>query len=420
MTMTTRVDCASCGTSLGDPFLNLGRTPIAGDFRTKPNSVEPVETYPLRVAACGNTGCGLVQLVDVIDNSVLYGRDYPYYSGASRPVVDHMDAYARYVHCNFPRLLREHGLVEIASNDGTFLQHFTREMVRYALGVEPASGPASNARMRGFNVLEVPFDQAAADAIVEEHGQPGVVVANNVLAHVYDLHDFLGGVRRLLHPDGIFLFEVQYLPDLVTGNAFDLVYHEHHYFWSVTALHHALQMHGLVIMHVAQHGMQGGSIRVEARHAGPLSHADFTPGRLMRAEKWLPTGLPGMQGRVDRVVRRLSDLLDAEDHAGRVLAGYAASAKGTTLLAQLDVRRQKMLRYAVDTTEVKWGRYMPGTDIPIVPPVFPHDGDVAGIPLPDTYLLLVGNYLGPVMRYERNFLNRGGRIITPLPVPTVI
>lgn len=419
MTMTTRVDCASCGTSLGAPFLNLGRSPIAGDFRTKPNSVEPVETYPLRVAACTNNGCGLVQLVDVIDNSVLYGRDYPYYSGASRPVVDHMDGYAAYVHRNFPRLLRECGLVEIASNDGTFLQHFTRETVHHALGVEPASGPAAQARERGYSVLEAPFDRAAADAIVEEYGRAGVVVANNVLAHVYDLHDFIGGVKKLLHPDGVFLFEVQYLPDLVAGNAFDLVYHEHHYFWSVTALHNALQMHGLVIMSVTQHGMQGGSIRVEVRHDGPLSHADFTPGRLMRAERWLATGLQGMQGRVDRVIRRLSDLLDAEDAAGRVIVGYAASAKGSTLLAQLEIRRQKMIRYVVDTTEVKWGRYMPGTDIPIVPPIASMD-DPGGIPLPETYLLLVGNYLSPVMRREQSFLNQGGRIISPLPIPTMI
>lgn len=415
MSVTTLDSCASCGRNI-ELFLDLGASPIAGDFPVLPNSVEAAPRFPLRLAHCGS--CGLVQLMDIIDNKLLYGRDYPYYSGASNPVVDHMTRYAADIHCRYPRLLREHGIVEIACNDGTFLRHFHEDVdkllaARYVLGVEPADGPALAAIDAGVNVVAKPFTAALAADIVIDRGRAGVIVGNNVLAHVADLDDFLSGVKTLLHKDGVAVFEVQYLLDLLVGNHFDLVYHEHHYFWSMTALAHAFNRHGMTICEVSQHDMQGGSIRFTARHRSPLAWAENPVVELLRFERTAlrPEAYAGMQGRANRVRTRLWHLLEAERAQRRTVAGYAASAKATTLFAFCGITDVRVA-YMVDTTPVKWGRHMPGTDIRIEPP----DGPTK----PDTYLLTVSNYLGTFVRNEAEFLANGGRAIVPLPVPVVI
>jgi hypothetical protein len=415
MTVTTLTACALCGSGDLEQFLDLGLSPIAGDFPVVPESFESMPRYPLRLAHC--RACGLAQLLDIIDNKLLYGRAYPYFSGASRPVVDHMAAYAKQVQAAYPIPLREHGIVEIACNDGTFLRHFVDADVRYGLGVEPALGPAEIADRAGVDVLREPFGLESARRIVDLFGKTGVIVGNNVLAHISDLDDFLAGVKTLLHQDGVAIFEVQYLPDLLTGNAFDLVYHEHHYFWSVRSLGEAFARHSMAVVDVQQHGMQGGSIRVFVRHAGPLSHSQNSVIGLLGFERQALTGAAyvSLQPRASRVRARLWAMLEAERAAGRTVAAYGASAKATTLFAHCDIDSERVA-YAVDTTPIKWGRYMPGTDIPIVPAGSLPDG----LRAPDTYLLTVPNYLGTFVRNEHRFLGAGGRAIVPLPVPAVI
>jgi SAM-dependent methyltransferase len=419
---TERTACGACGGDRLHRFLDLGMSPVAGDFPTTAERERMAPRFPLRLATCQGQDCTLVQLVDIIPGDVLYGRDYPYYSGASKPVVTHMSDYAAWVMARYPRLLREHGVLEIAANDGTLLQWFARAGIR-TLGVEPAAGPAAYAAgEHGLTMVVEPFGATLAHALAG--GKFGVIIANNVLAHVEDLGDFLTGVRTALHPDGVAIFEVQYLPDLLLGNAFDLVYHEHRSFFSLTSLRALLAAHGLAVTDVVQHEMQGGSIRVVARHAGPLAWPEHTVGHLLRAETWLGTSgtadpFSGVQGRVNRVRDRLRELLARE--GSRTVVGYAASAKATTLLSfvGLDVDR---IAYMVDTTPVKWGRYMPGTSIPIIDSREIDARVRAGYlaSRPDTYLLTVGNYLPAVLRREAAFLAGGGRIITPLPVPTII
>jgi SAM-dependent methyltransferase len=418
---TERAACGACGGDGLYRFLDLGMSPVAGDFPTVPEYERMAPRFPLRLAVCQD--CTLVQLVDIIPGEILYGRDYPYYSGASAPVVMHMMDYAAYVMANFPRLLRDHGVLEIAANDGTLLRHFARAGFR-TLGVEPATGPAAYAAAEhGLNMVVAPFGESVGKSFFAQGQRFGVIIANNVLAHVEDLGNFLEGVRYALQPDGVAIFEVQYLPDLLLGNAFDLVYHEHRSFFSLTALRALFASHGLTVCDVKQHEMQGGSIRVVARHAGPHVHPEHSVNHLLRAEAWLGTSgttnpFSGVQGRVNRIRDRLRTLLARE--GSRTVVGYAASAKATTLLSfvGLDVDR---IAYMVDTTPVKWGRYMPGTSIPILDPTEAAEtATIGGLRRPDTYLLTVGNYLPATLRREAAFLAAGGRIISPLPVPTII
>ena len=391
-----RQTCSACGCAELDEFLDLGQSPIADAYTSTPD--EPSDTYPLQVAVCAK--CRLVQLLEVVDHETLFGTGYSFYSSASAPLSAYHGAYARDVLREHPEAARR-GVVEVGCNDGDLLRHFAEYP---AIGIDPASGPADVARRRGLEVLVRPFGLATAHDIKDRRGYQGLVVANHVLAHVADVADVLAGIRHLLHPDGVAMVEVQYLPDLLVNNAFDLVYHEHRNFFSLSSLEQAALRHDLHVVDARLTDRQGGSLRVTLSR-----RADHNPAvdRLRHSERWLNSwsAYEGMQGRVERIRARLLDLLDVEVRAGRTLACYGAPAKATTLFAYcgIDVN---VLPFAVDTTAAKQGRYIPGARIPIVAP------DVFGA---DVFLLASWNYAATIMRN-----NPGHRWVVPIPAPQVL
>jgi hypothetical protein len=392
-----RTSCSACGCLELDTFLDLGASPIADAYTAA--ATEPVERYPLEVAVCAK--CRLVQLLEVVDHETLFGTGYSFYSSASAPLSAYHSAYARDVRARHPHLVRR-GVVEVGCNDGDLLRHFADVPHR---GVDPAHGPTDAARARGLDVDTRPFGLAAAHDLRERRGRQGVVFANHVLAHVADVADVLGGIAALLAPDGIGMVEVQYLPDLLVNNAFDLVYHEHRNFFSLSSLEQAALRHGLHVTDAELTDRQGGSLRVTLARTG---RPDAQVDRIRASEAWLNSwsAYEGMQGRVERIRDRLWDVLAAELSAGRTLAGYGAPAKATTLLAFCGISAD-VIPYVVDTTPAKQGRHIPGTGIPILAP------DDA--PPVDTYLLLAWNYARQIMRN-----NPGHRWIVPIPAPMVL
>jgi len=392
-----RTSCAACGHIELDQFLDLGLSPIADAYTATAN--EPVERFPLQVAVCAK--CRLVQLLEVVDHDVLFGTGYSFYSSASAPLSAYHAAYARDLLRRYPDLARR-GVVEVGCNDGDLLRHFAAYP---AVGVDPAGGPAATAIGRGLDVLVRPFGLAAAHDIRDRRGRAGIVVANHVLAHVADVADVLAGIRALLAPDGVATIEVQYLPDLLVNNAFDLVYHEHRNFFSLSSLEQAALRHGLFIAGAALTDRQGGSLRVTlATRPTPNAWVDHIRSR----EAWLngTSAYEGVQGRVDWIRDRLTALIDVTSADGTV-AGYGAPAKATTLLNYCGLTVDS-IGYVVDTTEAKQGRYIPGTGIPIVAPQ-----DIQRHP--DTYLCLAWNYAGVIMRN-----NPGPRWILPIPAPVLL
>ncbi len=392
-----RTSCSGCGHVELDTFLDLGDSPIADAYTATPD--EPVERYPLEVAVCAK--CRLVQLLEVVDHDVLFGTGYSFYSSASPPLSAYHAAYARDVHARHPGLVAR-GVLEIGCNDGDLLRHFSDVT---AVGVDPAAGPADVARRRGLEVLVRPFGLQAAHDLRDRRGRQGVVIANHVLAHVADVADVLAGIRTLLADDGIAMVEVQYLPDLLVNNAFDLVYHEHRNFFSLSSLEQAALRHGLHIVDAELTDRQGGSLRATlATTPSPNVRVDT----IRMSERWLNqwSAYESMQGRAERVRARLWDVIAAELHSGRTLAGYGAPAKATTLLAFCGMG-QETIPWVVDTTAAKQGRHIPGTGIPIVAP------DAA--PHADTYLLLSWNYARQIIRN-----NPGHRWLTPIPAPVIL
>jgi hypothetical protein len=304
--------------------------------------------------------------------------------------------------------LREYGhlakrlTVEVGCNDGDFLRHFAAAECP-AIGVDPAAGPASAAQSRGLDVIVEPFGLGAAERIRDEHGPAGLVVANHVLAHVESVADVLAGIEVLLADDGIAYIEVQYLPDLLVNNAFDLVYHEHRNFFSLSSLAAALRRHELRIVDVELTDRQGGSLRVAVAR-GYRIHVERE--RVLASEVWLRgiEAYRGTQGRVERIRDRLCEILWRSDEP-RV--GYGAPAKATTLVNFCGIDRP-MIDRVTDTTLAKQGQFIPGTSIPIVAPT--------GLGDPATILILAWNYAPQIIRNHPDY---SGGWLVPIPSPVM-
>lgn len=391
-----RSRCGSCRAENLLTFLDLGSSPLADAFPASPD--EHQERYPLRLAVC--EACWLVQLLDVVPDADLYNDHYGFYAGASPSSIAYFADYAAWVLERYGDRVEKGLTVEIASNDGVLLRHF-HDRGR-AVGVEPAANVAQVALDAGMDVIVKPFSRAVAAEIIAESGYADLIIANNVVAHVSDLDDFLGGIDTLLRSDGVAIIEVQYVADLLAGNQFDHVYHEHRFYYSLTSLASALARHGLSIVSHIETPAQGGSIRVVVEHG---SLRAVVPG-----EAWLlrHSAYGGVQGRVERLRDRLLSLIRGEREAGRKVAGYAASAKSTTLLNFCKIGPD-LLSHILDVTPYKIGRYAPGTGIPIV-----GESDA------DTFVLMAWNYLPGVLRRERSFIDRGGRFIVPIPQPVLL
>jgi len=391
-----RTACSACGCHVLNQFLDLGQSPIADAYPATASWAQA--TYPLQVAVCAK--CQLVQLLEVVDHHILFGTGYSFYSSASAPLSAYHQAYAADVHAKHADLITR-GVVEIGCNDGDMLRHFTAAP---ALGVDPAEGPVAAARARGLDVLQQPFGVDVACGIRAERGRQGVVIANHVLAHVDDVADVLAGVQELLADDGVVMVEVQYLPDLLVNNAFDLVYHEHRNFFSLSSLEQAAQNQGLYVIDAELTDRQGGSLRATL---AKTSQCSFAADTIRASERWLWDwgAYEGMQGRAERIRQRLCDLVANQNG---VVGGYGVPAKATTLLNFCQLGSDA-ISFATDTTVAKQGRYIPGTGIPIVAP------DVALHA--DTLVLFAWNYLPQIVRQEAGYR---GRWIVPIPAPVLI
>lgn len=401
-----RTECSSCGYDDLRQFLDLGLSPVADAYTDTPDQVS--DQYPLQLAVC--TGCWLVQLLEVVDKDVLFGTGYSFYSSASPPLSRYHHAYARDI---IQGLSKDAFVVEIGCNDGDMLRHFRNARIE-CMGVDPSGGPVKMAKeQRKLNVWNVPFDESVGHEIRDTCRPVNVVVANHVLAHVENVSSVLAGIAVMLSPDGVAYVEVQYLPDLLVNNAFDLAYHEHRNFFSLSSLEKAAQRHGLYVNDAKLTDRQGGSLRVRMSRQRQVNRYVDTVGT---DESWL-TGLrayDGFQGRAERIRTRLTDIVHSLVDSGQTVAGYGAPAKATTLLnfCQLDSR---YISFVIDSTTAKQGRYIPGTGIPIVSP---RNASLAGV---KSLLLLAHNYSGTIMNNNwQHSVHNGGSWILPIPSPIVI
>lgn len=399
-----RSDCRGCGSSLLDLFVDLGQVPLAGGFVLE-HELRSVQRFPLRVYHC--LECDLVQVVDVVSPDQLF-RHYLYQSSTTETLRAHFAEQAHAIAAHFDNYPTDL-VVEIGCNDGVLLAPLAERGFR-VLGVDPARNVTDIARGRGFEVLDEYFTRESAENIRTEYGPASAVVANNVLAHIDDMDSVLDGVRTLLRRDGILVFEVHYLGDLIRLNQFDTIYHEHLCYYSVRSLARMLDRFGFEIVCVEPIPIHSGSIRVWARAHPRPGDRDESVARYLHAEEGLDYANFG--GVVERCRYDIRATLDLNTANGERVVGYGAPGRGTILLNYCGIDR-KMLPYVTDESSLRQGRFIPGVDIPIVAP------DRLRAEKPEYALLLAWNYEAEVLRKESDYRDAGGRFIIPLPSPRV-
>jgi SAM-dependent methyltransferase len=409
-----RTVCRLCDSPRLDFAFALTPTPPANSLVPADQLEAHETTYPLDVYVCAD--CGHTQLLAIVDPAVLFSH-YPYVSATSSVFVDHLRDYAADVVTRLD-IPREALVVEVGSNDGTFLRWFQGHGMR-VLGIDPAENIAAEANAAGIPTLNAFFTPDLAARVRAEHGPAAVLVANNVFAHIDDLHAVFEGVRALLAPDGVVAFEVGYFVDVAGGTLFDTIYHEHVSYHTVRPLIPFLARHGLELFDVQRNLSQGGTIRVFAQPQGAGRPVTAAVAELCALEE-RELGARALEGtmrlgeRIEVARETLTTLL-ADLHAqGRRVAGYGAPAKATTLMYHFGLGRES-IPYVVDDNPRKQGLFTPGLHVPIVS-AEALQGDEA----PEYLLILAWNFADPIMRNNHAFADAGGRWIVPLPRVRVV
>jgi SAM-dependent methyltransferase len=403
--------CRSCGHPGLSIVLSLGSTPLANSLRNRVELDAPEPRYPLDLAVCGQ--CSLAQIAETVPPAVLFA-DYPYLSSYSDTMLRHAEGLAAAV-LQSRRLTAESLVVEIGSNDGYLLQYFQRGGVR-VLGIDPAAAACAAAAERGIPTREAFFGSALADDLVRAGTRADVVIANNVLAHVPQVNDVVAGIRKLLAPDGIFVFETPYIHDLLERLEFDTIYHEHVFYYSVTALDALLARHGLAMVNVDRIPLHGGSLRVTAAPAGSARTGAAVDAWLRGEAEWGVRDAATYHHfaeRVDTAVAALRRFLQERKRTGRRLAAYGAAAKATMLVSALGIGND-VLDFVVDRSPRKQGRYLPGTKLPIYAP------DQLLRAMPDDVLLFTWNLTDEILAQQVEYRRRGGSFIVPIPEIRVV
>lgn len=403
------MNCRHCGTALQRPFLDLGSAPPSNAYLTRDTLHAQEQWLPLRVMVCEQ--CWLVQTEDFSRADALFAADYAYFSSFSDTWLQHARLYVQAMIQRFT--LGPHSkVVEIAANDGYLLQYVQQAGIP-CLGIEPTAGTAKAAREKGLTIIEDFFGEYLAQTLAAAGHTADLIAANNVLAHVPDINDFVRGFAALLKHQGVATFEFPHLLRLVEENQFDTVYHEHYSYLSLTTVETIFSSTGLQIFDVERLPTHGGSLRVYAQRTGLGRHerSDWV-ATLLKEEKaagMTATGFyAGLQGQAEQAKNDLLHFLLKARHQGLSVAAYGAAAKGNTLLNFAGVRPD-LLQYVVDRNPAKQGKFMPGSRIPIV--------DEAHLQhnRPDRVLILPWNLRAEVMNQLHYIRQWGGQFVTAVP-----
>lgn len=403
------MNCRHCASPLSLPLIDLGSTPPSNAYVSPDRFHAPEKWFPLRVLVCET--CWLVQTEDVAEATLFFDDTYAYFSGFSQTWIDHSRRYVDEMIRRFS-LGPQHRVVEVASNDGTLLQFF-RDSGIPCLGIEPTASTAAAARSRGIPVVEEFFGERLAARLNETNGSADLMVANNVLAHVPDINDFVAGFTRLLSPSGVVTFEFPHLLKLLEQTQFDTIYHEHFSYLSLTAVSRIFAANGLSVFDVAELPTHGGSLRVFAQrsdvNARPTHHA---VARMLSREEAAGmqsrAAYEGFQTRSEKIARDFFEFLQTERRAGKSIAAYGAAAKGNTLLNFAGVHRE-LISCVADRNPAKQGKHLPGSRIPIV-----SDRELRAI-RPDYVVILPWNIRDEIIRQLADLHDQGTRFVTAIP-----
>lgn len=404
--MSEALKCRSCESGELKVVLDLGMQPLANNLPAPKDAGPDEPRFPLRLTVCQD--CHLAQIADLVPPVDLFS-EYVYFSSFSDTMLRHAAAAVRQ-HTEEFKLDGDSHVVEIASNDGYLLKNF-RDAGIPCLGIEPAKNIAEVARREGIETISEFFGRGLAEELVAAGRAADLILGNNVFAHAPNTNDFVAGLACLLKPDGRIALEFPYAVDFVKGCEFDTIYHEHVFYFSLTALMPLFERNGLEIFRVERLPIHGGSLRLFAARPGTHERDDSVDQLLAEeAAHGFDSAAPyeAMAARADQIRARLRDLVARLRAEGKRVAAYGSSAKGSTLLNYCGINGDD-LEFVADRSPHKHGRMMPGVGVLVVA------AEELVQRQPDATVLLAWNFANEILEQQAAYREAGGRFVIPIP-----
>lgn len=410
-----RTECRFCKSKNLTKVFDLGVVPLAGGFLKESEFVDE-KFYPLELNFCKD--CYLVQVSNVVPAKVLF-KNYFYFSSAIKTLVSHMVNFAQETNERFLKGRKNPAVFEIGCNDGVMLKPFSMLGIR-AVGMDPATNVVNSIDSKGITVINDFFSESAAKRIVRDYGQFDAITSSYSFAHIDNMNDVMKGIKILLKEDGIFIFEVYYLGTLIEEMQYDMIYHEHMSYYSLIALENFFKNYGMEIFDtVFTPGVRSGAVRFYVRNIGKRNEPISSAVREMRSDEIKRhynkerTFIDYAQ-KVYVIRTQLIKILDNLKKQNKIIIGYGASGRGTTIMNFCGIDK-KYLDYVVDDAPAKHGYYTPGTHVAIKPWEATREGA-----FPEYALLFAWSFIDEVRKRRSNYVSQNGKFIVPLPEVKIV
>ncbi|MBT7896813.1 MAG: class I SAM-dependent methyltransferase [Flavobacteriales bacterium] len=408
--MSNKKECRICS-HIVEPFIDFGDMPMGNAFLDR-KQVKNEYLYHMRVAVCPK--CKTLQLMDIPKPEQMFHDHYAYYASTSEYMKKHFKQMSNDLIKNFS-LNNKSFVVEIGSNDGITLKNFAEAGIPH-LGVDPSSNVANVAKNNGVDVLCDFFGSNTADTIVANKGNADLFIATNTMHHIEDINSVAEGVSKLLSPRGVMVSEDPYLGDMIESTAYDQLYAEHMYIWSITSMNNVFSRYDMEVFDVEKTPYHGGCMRYYLSHKGSYDHTD----RLLEQknnEKSIGIGdmntYHDFRLRCEESRKNLTNLIKSIKSKGKTIVGYGATAKSATVINYCGIS-PKDLEYISDTTPIKQNKLSPGAHIPIV------DHSSFSDKHPDYAILFAWNHIDEINKKEVEYRNGGGKWVIPVRMVEVL
>ena len=385
--------------------------PIANGFLSREHFAREY-FFEMKVASC--TKCGMFQLIEQPDREKMFNENYAFFSGTSKGMAVHFGEFAEHVKKDF-LVSADPFVVEIGSNDGIMMKHFANAKIRH-LGIEPSANVAQKAKENGVNTVSRFFDAQCASDIIKEYGQADAFLGANVMCHIPYMHSIVEGIKILLKPNGVAIFEDPYLGDVIEQITYDQIYDEHVFLFSVSSIKYLFEQYGMEVVDVEPQETHGGSMRyvIAPKGAQKISakvHQQLEKEKMLGLHK--PETYEQFRKNCERSRDELLGLMNKIRKQGNRIVGYAATSKSTTIINYCGITPEH-IEFICDTTPIKQGKFSPGAHIPVKAyEEFVKD-------YPEYALLFAYNHSKEIMAKEQKFMQSGGKWIVYVPKVQVL
>ncbi|MFH0749737.1 MAG: class I SAM-dependent methyltransferase [Candidatus Gottesmanbacteria bacterium] len=408
--------CRFCHNSPLIPFIDFGYVPLAGGFFPKSVANKDFineQLYPLQICVCPT--CYLVQCNTIVSRDALF-HSYYYFSSVIPTLINHFTTFAEELRRSVVKPSKTF-IVELGCNDGVFLTPL-RALGFKTLGVDPATNVVKPLIRKGFNIINDYFSECVAENVTKTYGQADIIVSSNSFAHIDDMDDIMRGIKRLLKKNGVFIFETHYLGDLLKHFQYDMMYHEHHSYYSLTSLEPYVRSFDLEIVDVKRIPIHAGSMRYYVRHIAHASKVNASVKALKKEEK--QKGMDTIHAyfqfykTIDKRRRDLQNLIAKIKSSGKTIAGYGASGRATIMMSFCSITKND-IPYVIDDAPAKIGAFTPGNHLPIT------SSSILYKPKrPDYVILFAWSFADDIIKQHTNYLASGGKFIIPLPHVSIV